>query len=148
MVMATQEGLKNLARVFETVKAAADTFVQWANDQIETRGVEVEVESALPQKRGRKKKNRAGEMAEDDPLRDANRAFEVNVHNIILDTALEAIHRRFMTHGTLFADLAWLDPRSFDKIRTTTFPNTAFEVLSKCLMNLTAVRQWTIYNQS
>ena len=48
MVMATQEGLKNLARVFETVKAAADTFVQWANDQIETREVEVEVESALP----------------------------------------------------------------------------------------------------
>ena len=39
-----------------------------------------------------------------------------------------------MTHGTLFADLAWLDPRSFDKIRTTTFPNTAFEVLSRCLM--------------
>ena len=57
MVMATQEGLKNIARDFETVKAAADTFVQWANDQIETREVEVEVESALPQKRGRKKKN-------------------------------------------------------------------------------------------
>ena len=48
MVMATQEGLKNIARDFETVKAAADTFVQWANDQIETREVEVEVESALP----------------------------------------------------------------------------------------------------
>ena len=39
-----------------------------------------------------------------------------------------------MIHGTLFTDLAWLDPRSFDNIRTTTLPNNAFEVLSRCLM--------------
>ncbi|XP_041923480.1 uncharacterized protein LOC121688149 [Alosa sapidissima] len=72
-------------------------------------------------------------MAQDEPLMDAERAFEVNVHNRILDTALEAIHRRFLTHGTLFADLAWLDPRSFEQIRTTTLPNNAL-VLSRCLV--------------
>lgn len=39
-----------------------------------------------------------------------------------------------MTHGTLFADLAWLDPRNFEQIRTTTLPNNALEVLSRCLI--------------
>lgn len=66
---------------------------------------------------GKKKINRAGEVGHDEPLMDPDRAFEINVHYRILDTALEA---RFMTHGTLFADLAWLDPRSFEEIWTTT----------------------------
>lgn len=58
MVLATQESLKSIARDFKSVKAAADTFVQWANDDLERRVEEtsLEVESALPQKRGRKKK--------------------------------------------------------------------------------------------
>ncbi|KAE8287218.1 hypothetical protein D5F01_LYC15187 [Larimichthys crocea] len=136
MVLATQESLKSIARDFKSVKAAADTFVQWANDDLERRVEEtsLEVESALPQKRGRKKKNRAGEMAHDEPIMDPERVFEISVHNRILDTALEAIHRRFMTRGTLFADLAWLDPRNFERIRTTTLPNNALEVLSRCLI--------------
>lgn len=73
-------------------------------------------------------------MAHDDPIMDPERVFEISVHNRILDTALEAIHRRFMTRGTLFADLAWLDPRNFERIRTTTLPNNALEVLSRCLI--------------
>lgn len=38
------------------------------------------------------------------------------------------------THSTLFADLAWLDPRKFDQIRTTALPSNAFQNQSKCLL--------------
>ena len=75
----------------------------------------------------------AGEMAQDEALSNTERAYEVNVHNIILDTATEAISRRFLTHGTLLADLAWLDPRNFAQIRTR-LPINALENLSKCLL--------------
>lgn len=59
------------------------------------------MEAALPQKKTNKKKSRAREMAQEEAISDAERAYEVNVNNTILDTAIEAIHRRFMTHGTL-----------------------------------------------
>lgn len=136
MVIATHESLKTIARDFISVKAAADKFVNWTNENIEQRmeGTDTEVEAALPPKRAKKKKSRVGEMAEDESLIDAERAYEVNVHNIILDTAIEAIHRRFMTHGTLFADLAWLDPRNFHRIRDTSLPSNALQDLSKCLI--------------
>ena len=64
-------------------------------------------------------------MAQDEPLSDAERAYKVNVQHSILDIAVEAIHRRFMTHGTLFVDLAWLDPRNFQQIRATSLPSQA-----------------------
>ncbi|KAJ4935422.1 hypothetical protein JOQ06_016955, partial [Pogonophryne albipinna] len=135
MVSATQESLKSIARDFKTVKAAADTFAKWTNENIEEReeGTDIEVAVALPQKRT-KKRSRAEEMSPDEALSDAERAYEVNVHNAILDTAIETIHRRFMTHGTLFADLTWLDPRNFSQIRTTPLPNTALKDLSNCLI--------------
>lgn len=66
---------------------------------------DIEVEATLPQNRTKWKKSGAGEMAEDEALSEAERAYEVNMHNIILDRAIKAIHRRFTTHGTLFADL-------------------------------------------
>lgn len=52
---------------------------------------------------------RKGQRRKKRALINAARVYEVNVHNIILDTALEAIHRRFLAHGTLFADMVWLD---------------------------------------
>lgn len=66
------------------------------------------------------------------PLMDPDRTFEVNVHTRILDTALEAIHRRCMTHGPLFADLAWLDPRSFEQVSD--------EISHKCNRGQSSIR--------
>ncbi|KAJ4938967.1 hypothetical protein JOQ06_028430 [Pogonophryne albipinna] len=77
MVSATQESLKSIARDFKTVKAAADTFAKWTNENIEEReeGTDIEVAVALPQKRT-KKRSRAEEMSPDDELSDAERAYE------------------------------------------------------------------------
>lgn len=104
--MSTQDVMKNMARDFKSVKQAADTFIQWANAQLE-------LVAALPQKRKRKRKMIADEMTSDESLTDANSAYEVEVHNQIMDAITESIHRRFQTHGTLYADLALLDPRNF-----------------------------------
>ena len=59
---------------------------------------------------------------------------EVHVHNKIMDTAVEVIHRRFLSHGTLYNDLAILDPRNFPEIRTNDLPQSALQELSKCLL--------------
>ena len=136
MVAATQEGLKGIARDFRTVRAAADSFVKWANEKLEEReeNTDVEVEAALPEKRAKKRKRMAGEMADDELPMEAGKLYEVKVHNPILDVAIEAIHRRFLTHGTLIADLAWLDPRRFDQVRAFTLPGDALKNLSMCLL--------------
>lgn len=39
-----------------------------------------------------------------------------------------------MTHDTLFADLAWLDPRNFQQIRATSLHSQTLQDLSKCLI--------------
>ena len=83
-MIATQESLKNIARDFTTGKAAADTFVKWTDKNIAEReeGTDIEVEAALPQKRTKKKKSRAEEMAQDEALSDAERAWgECTQHN-------------------------------------------------------------------
>lgn len=70
----------------------------------EAEETDMEVEAALPQKRRSKKKAMPGEMSQDDTIIDAERAYEVKAHNHnIVDTAIEAIHQRFLTHGTLYA---------------------------------------------
>ena len=89
MFTATQVSLKGITRDFATVKAAADTFVKWTSGKLQEgdEGTIIEVQAALPQKRIKKNKGMAGEMAQDEALSNTERAYEVNVHNIILDTA-------------------------------------------------------------
>lgn len=59
---------------------------------------------------------------------------KVKVHNEILNTAIEANHRRYLSHGTLYADLSFLDPKNLPLIRTSALPESALEDLSKWLV--------------
>ncbi len=65
MVMATHESLKSMSRDFASVSAAARKFVLWANEKLQERvkEIELEVESALASRR-RKKTSRPGEIQE------------------------------------------------------------------------------------
>ncbi|KAI4804154.1 hypothetical protein KUCAC02_025791, partial [Chaenocephalus aceratus] len=77
MVASTQDTLKSLGRDFESVKKAADTFVNWTNTEIQERDdTDIEVEATLPQKRRRMKKVLPGEMAQDETLDDAEKSYE------------------------------------------------------------------------
>lgn len=48
---------------------------------------DMEVEAALPEKRAKKRKSKAGEMAQDEVHINAEKVYEMKVHNTILDTA-------------------------------------------------------------
>lgn len=134
MVLTTEASLKNMARDFESVKQAADGFVQFANVKLTEEECDLEVEEMLPEKRTRKKKMMAGEMASDEVFSNASIAYEANVHNQIMDTVTESIHRRFLSHGALYADLALLDPRNFPEVSLSGLPDAALMELSKCLL--------------
>ena len=71
--------MKEMARDFKSVKAAADRFVKWANERFKEQDKDTQfaVEAALPLKRRRKVKNMPGEMAHDETLSNAEKAYEV-----------------------------------------------------------------------
>ncbi|KAJ8369227.1 hypothetical protein SKAU_G00092550 [Synaphobranchus kaupii] len=80
LVMGTKESLRKCARDFDSVRRAADTFVEWANGILqEQQDCEAEVQTALPEKRLRKKKKMPSELAEDEPITDAMRDYEYNL---------------------------------------------------------------------
>ncbi len=56
MVMATHESLKSMSRDVASVSAAARKFVLWANEKLQeqVKEIELEVESALASKGGRR----------------------------------------------------------------------------------------------
>lgn len=111
----------------------------------------MEVEAALPQKRVKRKKVLQGEMAQDESLSDSEKAYEVNVHHQIVDTA---VHKRFLAHDTPYADLSLLHPKNFPLIQTSALPKSALEDDSKAtagnlqveLENL--AQQWDRLSQS
>ena len=76
-----------------------------------------------------------GEMSHEEMVQDnAERAYKIEVHNYIMDTVTESIHRHFLTHGTIYADLALLDPINVSRV--CDLPLTALQELSKYLLNI------------
>lgn len=139
LVTGTEDGLRKCVRNFSAVKAAADHFVNWANGELqENEDCEMEVEVALPQKRVRKNKTMPGELAQDEPLKAAEREFEVTVHNVIMDTVTQSIHERFTVSGKLCSDFACLDPKNFPEVRNKGLPGSAMQNLSNYLMRFDA----------
>ena len=78
VVVATQETLKGTSRDVDTINAITDTFVQFANKNINEQDEDTEleeVEATLPQKRARKKEIMSGEMAQDEALTETESAL-------------------------------------------------------------------------
>uniref|UniRef100_A0A1A8DF48 Uncharacterized protein n=2 Tax=Nothobranchius kadleci TaxID=1051664 RepID=A0A1A8DF48_NOTKA len=75
-----------------------------------------------------------GELTEDEHLASADMNFKVKVHNVIVDTVTDSIHRRSSANANLCSDFAWLDPRDFAHMRENRLPSSALEEISKCLL--------------
>ncbi|KAJ4945620.1 hypothetical protein JOQ06_023301 [Pogonophryne albipinna] len=85
LVIGTQESLNNCVRGFDEVKRAADAFVDWANAKMqEKKDCEVVVQAVLPEKRVRRKKAMPGELAEDEPVSDAEADYRIK-YNLLTD---------------------------------------------------------------
>lgn len=95
IIVAAETQLKDKSRDFKLVKVAADTFVQWANNQLQEQNeeTELEAEASVPQKRGRKKKTMPGETCREEAVTDDEASYEIDVHNQIMDTILGSIHQ-------------------------------------------------------
>ncbi|KAI4827552.1 hypothetical protein KUCAC02_030940 [Chaenocephalus aceratus] len=110
LVIGTQESLNKCVRGVDEVKRAADACVEWANAKLqEKEDWEVVVQAVLPEKRVRRKKAMPGELAEDEPVSDAEADYRIKVHTVILDTVTESIQSRNAANGPLCADFACLD---------------------------------------
>ena len=60
--------------------------------------------------------------------------FRVKVHNKVMDTVIQSLDHRFIMNGTLYADLALLDPRNVKEINKDGLPDMALQKLSTCLL--------------
>lgn len=134
MVQKTIKELKALREKFYTIKETADQFVVWANQALEKKDLESEVQNTLPTKRIRRKKSMPGEKAVDEIINNAEDAFRINTFFVIVDKVVTCLGNRFSEFDRkLYADLAWLDPRSFDDINSGKLKAPAMEELSKKL---------------
>ncbi|KAI2646611.1 GMP reductase [Labeo rohita] len=135
LVTGTEESLRKCARDFQGVMRAADDFVERANGILEKlEDSEAEVQTSLPEKRIRKHKRQPGELAQDEPIANADTDYKINIHNVILDTVIESFHSRYAENAVLCSDVSCMDPRNFPEIREKGLPGTAMKELSKCLL--------------
>ena len=73
------------------------------------------------------------EAAEESPT-DAMEKFRIETFNVIMDTTIQSIERRFRLHKDLYASISYFDPRNFDKIKLqNTLPDSALEKVSTLL---------------
>lgn len=75
-----------------------------------------------------------GELLGDVPVASPEAAFEVNVHNVILDTVTNSIGLRFAANAKLVSDFACLDPKNFPEIRLNRLASSALTEISKSLL--------------
>ena len=93
-------------------------------------------EEALPQfKRRVKTKIPFDESNIDDTvIRSSEERWEVDVHNVIMDSVVSSINDRFKFHKQLYKDFSCLDPRRFQEIsQSSAVPDKAFDALCKKL---------------
>jgi hypothetical protein len=130
MIRSTISEINTFSRDFKTVKAKADEFVLGANEHLKECESDCKIDEKFTEKRVGKKKVMPGEKAVDEPIQVAEKNFEVNVHNVIMDVTLNSLKTRFEQNQNLLRDLAIFDPKNF-----TTFAN----IPDKALNDLTNI---------
>ena len=115
LISQTSTNIEKMSRDFETVKCAADNFVQWTKQQLQTYDSDetdsISIEDKLPEKR-----NQANVLS----------AFKIEVFNVIMDTTLVLYNHRFNEDTQeLIQNLSCLDPPSFSPLSEKGLPEHA-----------------------
>ncbi|KAI4790936.1 hypothetical protein KUCAC02_034303 [Chaenocephalus aceratus] len=88
LVKGTEGSLRKCSRHFDGVEKAADEVVAWADGILQEQDEsDLEVQTDLPETRVREKKSMPGEVAQDEPVSDAERNSNIRAHHVILYTA-------------------------------------------------------------
>ena len=131
VVEATKKDIQQIHRNFVMVVTKTNHFVQHSNEVVEERECDVLIESSFPAKRVRRSKNEPL----DERLSDSMKKFEANVHNRILDQVVQSLHRRFVTHKKLYADLSYFDPKRFSGTALYGIPISAVNMMCNFFSN-------------
>lgn len=135
MVSSTTTYLQEISRDFQKVKEATDSFIVWAEKELEQ--VDEILESEFPDEslvRRKIKKKLPGEISSDQFIINPIEKYKITVHNIVLDSIINKLNERFTKHGSLYSDLSILDPTNFNDINYT-MSKKAFTRLSDLIIS-------------
>ncbi|XP_065672044.1 uncharacterized protein LOC136089879 [Hydra vulgaris] len=130
MVKITISEIQTQSLNFDQAKVVADHFINVPATILDEKECDCVIQTDLPMVRKRIRKVMAGELANDDPLTDPLKKFEVEVHNGILDTVLRSLSTRFASHGELYSDMSCFDPNGFSELLECNIPKKALQKIS------------------
>lgn len=119
---------------FEHILKMAKDFAEYIQLELHKDGLDIELEQQLPEKRMRVAKRQPGEITADEArsiARTPNKLYEIEVFNVILDTSLEQIIRRFNANQELMNDIALLDPRGFGQMKQKQIGNNMLSKIAE-----------------
>ena len=133
MVETTAKQINDVSRDFERIHMTAKYFFEVANEALEESNLEVG--TALPKKRVRRKKRLDGEQCQDEAVVDELESFKVNTFNLIMDRISTNMKRRFLDHEMLYKDFSCFDPKRFKELRASVIPAAAMAKICDLLGN-------------
>ena len=107
MINEARDKLSKVARDFAAIYQLSTTFINGVNDKLSEEGIHLTTD--LPEIRATR---RAPEV------QSAEKNFEINCHNVILDTVVLTISNRFSQHKKLYKEIACFDPNRFEEVKT------------------------------
>ena len=107
MINEATDKLSNIARDFAAIYQHATTFINGVNDKLSEEGIRLTTD--LPEIRVTRRA---------PGVQSAEKNFEINCHNVILDTVVLSISNRFSDHKELYNEIACFDPNRFKEVRT------------------------------
>ena len=107
MINEATDKLSKIARDFAAIYQHATTFISGVNDRLSEEGIHLTTD--LPEICATR---RAHEV------QSAEKSFEINCHNVILDTVVLTINNRFSQHKELYKEIACFDPKRFEEVKT------------------------------
>ena len=107
MINEARGKLSKVARDFAAIYQLSTTFINGVNDKLSEEGIHLT--TGLPEIRANR---RAPEV------QSAEKNFEINCHNVILDTVVLTISNQFSQHQKLYTEIACFDPNRLEEVKT------------------------------
>ena len=107
MINEARDKLSKVARDFAAIYQLSTTFINGVNDKLSEEGIHLTTD--LPEIRATRR---------EPEVQSAEKNFEINCHNVILDTVVLTISNRFSQHKKLYKEIACFHPNRFEEVKT------------------------------
>ena len=128
LIASATSSLEEISRDFNRVQCVAMDFITQTNIHLQKLDFDEEIPLTFQDKGIRRKKLTDGELAPDEVINSPIKRFEVQVHNVILDSIISSIKRRFASHSDLYQALEIFDPRNFNTLASLSSDNIALQL--------------------